>query len=49
MDIDVAAKHHQVLQRDSFSSNLIDVILAEVCGIDDCITSEYLFRNKIVG
>jgi hypothetical protein len=43
------AKDHEILQWDSFASHPIDIILAEVSGVDDCFSAEDLLGNEIVG
>jgi hypothetical protein len=49
MNVDMSAKYHKILKGNSFASNPIDIILAEVSGIDDCFSAEDLLGYKIIG
>jgi hypothetical protein len=49
MDVHVSAVDHQILQRNCLGPHSFDIVPAEVSGVDDCVSAEYLVWDGVVG
>lgn len=49
MDVHVPTKDHKIFQWYGFASHPFNVLLAEVGGVDDCISAVDVIRDGFVG